>query len=287
MSSTPSPMTGTREKPERTNRARAFSSGVSRVTVIMSVRGTITSRVKVRPSSKTECSIVRSSSSICSLSDTRSTMSRRSSAASSRSSSSVRPLPRRIRAATAVTGRARTVRPRTTPERAWSTSSGWRRPSSRGESPTTRVTRSAEIATATSSTCHQRGSRSATRRVRHTAATISASTRAKETAVRAAWRSATTRSTASARRRPSCRISATAARVIRWRADSAADRSAPSAIPRTARTPSRISGTWSIIPSISGSPGRSAGAAAAGRTSPSPPPVRRGRSPAGGGCRGR
>ena len=64
MSSSFSPITGIREKPLRRARDSAWRSVLSRSMDTMSVRGTITSRTRVSPSSKTEWIIWRSSASM-------------------------------------------------------------------------------------------------------------------------------------------------------------------------------------------------------------------------------
>ena len=89
MSSTSSPTTGMREKPERTNRRRAEGAGVSASMVTMSVRGTMTSRTSVCPRSRTDRTMSRSSSSKLSGSPTSSTISRRSEISSARACASV------------------------------------------------------------------------------------------------------------------------------------------------------------------------------------------------------
>ena len=78
-----SPTTGTRENPDRTSNESTWRSPVVSFVTTMSVRGTITSRVSVSPSSKTERNISRSSSSIACDSLTRCTMSRSSSSSCS------------------------------------------------------------------------------------------------------------------------------------------------------------------------------------------------------------
>ncbi len=78
MSSTSSPTTGMREKPERRNRLIAWRQTRSSSMATMSVRGTMTSRVIVSPSSKTEWIISRSPASMRAESRARSTRSRSS-----------------------------------------------------------------------------------------------------------------------------------------------------------------------------------------------------------------
>jgi hypothetical protein len=78
MSSSLSPVTGIREKPERRARVRAWRIVLYRSMTTRSVRGTITSRTSVSPSSKTECTIRRSSSSISDSFSARSTSARSS-----------------------------------------------------------------------------------------------------------------------------------------------------------------------------------------------------------------
>ena len=78
MSSEPSPTTGMRENPERRNSDIAERSVFSPSMVTMSVRGTMTSRATVSPSSKTEWIISRSPASMTELSPARSTRSRSS-----------------------------------------------------------------------------------------------------------------------------------------------------------------------------------------------------------------
>ncbi len=77
-SSSLSPVTGMRENPERRARVRACRMVLKRSMVTRSVRGTMTSRTSVSPSSKTECTIRRSSSSINDSFSARSTSARSS-----------------------------------------------------------------------------------------------------------------------------------------------------------------------------------------------------------------
>ena len=78
MSSSFSPVTGIREKPERSARVSACRMVLKRSMATRSVRGTITSRTRVSPSWKTECTIRRSSSSISDSFSARSTSARSS-----------------------------------------------------------------------------------------------------------------------------------------------------------------------------------------------------------------
>ena len=84
-------MTGMRQKPERRASDSAWRSVLSRSMKTTSVRGTITSRTIVSPSSKTEWIIARSRSSISWFSSARSTSSR--SSASEANGPSRKPLP--------------------------------------------------------------------------------------------------------------------------------------------------------------------------------------------------
>ncbi len=77
-SSSLSPTTGIREKPERSARVSAWRTVLCRSIITRSVRGTMTSRTMVSPSSKTECTIRRSSSSMTSFFSARSTSARSS-----------------------------------------------------------------------------------------------------------------------------------------------------------------------------------------------------------------
>ncbi len=91
-SSSPSPTTGMRENPLRSASESACRSDFVCSMKTMSVRGTMTSRTIVSPSSKTECTIRRSSSSMTIDSSTaRSTRSR--SSASDANGPSRKPLP--------------------------------------------------------------------------------------------------------------------------------------------------------------------------------------------------
>ena len=74
-----SPITGIREKPLRSARDRAWDAVLPRSTKTMSVRGTITSRTIVSPSSNTEWIISRSPGSMTWRCSSRSTRPRRSS----------------------------------------------------------------------------------------------------------------------------------------------------------------------------------------------------------------
>jgi hypothetical protein len=78
MSSSLSPVTGMREKPERRARVRAWRIVLKRSMVTRSVLGTITSRTRVSPSSNTECTMRRSSASIRDSFSARSTRARSS-----------------------------------------------------------------------------------------------------------------------------------------------------------------------------------------------------------------
>ena len=78
MSSTFSPITGMRECPLRTARVIAWPADLSLSIQIISVRGTITSRAGVSPSSKTDSIILRSSAATTPRCWARSTTSRSS-----------------------------------------------------------------------------------------------------------------------------------------------------------------------------------------------------------------
>src|SRR5690625_2191141 len=242
---------GIREKPERTNSASALVSALPASSVTMSGRGTMTSRTSVLLSSNMDWSIVRSSSASCSDWLTRSTMSRRSSTASSRASASVSLGSGVSAAASAVAGRV-TARTRlTNGSSAWSTRPGSRVPTRRGVVPATTAMSRAATRTATRSTCHHWGSRSATTRVSDTAVVSSASTRARTRPGRARSRSPASRSTAAARGRSATWSSLSAVRPIRRSADSAATSVAVTSSAIRARTSSHHSGMSGRSPSMS------------------------------------
>ena len=73
-----SSITGTRENPERRNSERVWRRFLCRSTKTTSLRGTITSRAVVSPSSKTEWIIFRSPASISADASAMSTSSRSS-----------------------------------------------------------------------------------------------------------------------------------------------------------------------------------------------------------------
>jgi len=208
--------------------------GMSAVATTMSVRGTMTSRVSVSPSSTTDRNSIRSLPSITSDSLTRWTMSRSSSSSISPSCAAIG-TSRRIGTVTVTA--ATSSRDRRT-----SVAAGWSRPSVRGLSRTRSSATTAHTSVDTRRTTHQVGSREATTSVRHVLATISPMirTNAAEEAVRAGSSASAWTRTAPGRR--SATRSPTAARVTRRTATSPALRAAASRIPTAARTSSRPTG---------------------------------------------
>ena len=167
MSSTSSPTTGTREKPERTNRRSAEAAGVSASMVTMSVRGTMTSRTRVCPRSRTERTMSRSSSSKLSGSPTSSTISRRSEMSSARTCASVGSGAGREERSRFRTGSARWLRRESRSAKdapARPMPSGLRAPHWAGRKDTKRSWRAAMTDTAMRATAHQ-GRRVSTRTI--------------------------------------------------------------------------------------------------------------------------
>ncbi len=154
-SSSFSPVTGIRENPERSARVSAWRMVLNRSTEIRSVRGTITSRTRVSPSWKTECTIRRSSSSISDSFSARST-SERSSASEAKGPCrkplpGVRALPRRI--SSRGIGPMIRASGSSTYAAAVAVFSGCWRPIVRGETPTATYETSTITAMATVSAC--------------------------------------------------------------------------------------------------------------------------------------
>ncbi len=137
-SSSFSPTTGIREKPLRSARVSACRTVLPRSTITRSVRGTITSRTMVSPSSKTECTIRRSSSSISESCSARSTSAR--SSASEAKGPSRKPLPGVSALPSRISSRGIGPRIRfsgsSTTDEAVATFIGCCRPMVRGETPT-------------------------------------------------------------------------------------------------------------------------------------------------------
>ncbi|ARZ70211.1 hypothetical protein SMD11_4614 [Streptomyces albireticuli] len=138
MSSSLSPVTGMREKPERSASVSACRIVLPRSMTTRSVRGTITSRTSVSPSSKTECTMRRSSSSISDSFSARSTMARSSASEAKgplrKPLPGVRALPMRI--SSCGTGPMIRARGSRTYAAAVAVFSGCWRPMVRGETPT-------------------------------------------------------------------------------------------------------------------------------------------------------
>src|SRR6516164_8384002 len=171
-----SPTTGIREKPLRSARDSTWRTFLSRSAKTMSVRGTITSRTIVSPSSNTEWIIARSSGSMTLRSSSRSTRPRSSSPDPSRP---LRPGVSTLAVATSSRGsgpRARTTGASTLAAAPASCRSYWR-PRLTGQIPATIYSRAAMPANAMRTVCQPVPSHSTRAAVISTTAAVTAPTR--------------------------------------------------------------------------------------------------------------
>ena len=213
--------------------------------VTMSVRGTITSRTMVSPSSKTEWIILRSTASITSDSLARSTRSRSSFSDANGPCRKPRPgvttLP--TRTSRPATGPSSVVPARRAGATTRPTSSGCWRASVRGLTPTTTYEVAAMTTVAMSSTAHQRCTNESTTRATQTAAAASQDTRRKIATLTETTCASSSCASAGAPRRPSATSRAASARLVRRMAVSAAAKTPASTTRTTARTTNRPVGT--------------------------------------------
>src|SRR5215831_19470448 len=178
-SSSFSPTTGIREKPLRSARDSTWRTFLSRSAKTMSVRGTMTTRTIVSPSSNTEWIIARSSGSMTLRSSSRSTRPRSSSSDSPDPSRPLRPGVSTLAVATSSRGsgpRARTTGASTLAAAPASCRSYWR-PRLTGQIPATIYSRAAMPANAMRNVCQPVPSHCTRAAVMSTTAAVTAPTR--------------------------------------------------------------------------------------------------------------
>src|SRR5215470_3381245 len=171
-----SPTTGIRENPLRNARDSTWRTFLSRSAKTMSVRGTMTSRTIVSPSSNTEWIIARSSGSMTLRSPSRSTRPRSSSSDSPEPSRPLRPGVSTLAVATSSRGSgpsARTMGASTLAAAPASCRSYWR-PRVSGKIPATRYSRAAMPASAMRNVCQPVPSHCTSAAVVSTTAAVSA-----------------------------------------------------------------------------------------------------------------
>src|SRR5215475_2076111 len=178
-SSSFSPTTGIREKPLRSARDSTWRTFLSRSAKTMSVRGTMTTRTIVSPSSNTEWIIARSSGSMTLRSSSRSTRPRSSSADSAGPSRPIRPGVSTLAVATSSRGSGPSARTRgaSTAAAAPASCRSYRRPRVTGQIPATMYSSAAMPASAMRNVCQPVPSHCTRAAVVSTTAAVSAAIR--------------------------------------------------------------------------------------------------------------